>query len=135
MTRLLPIVLVLAVAGVGCDENPVGPTQIQNVTWKLEAIERAGSPAIAIPNPEQYTLRLEDGGRLSVRADCNTCNGRYSLDGSSLSMSAMACTRAFCGLGSFDDNYASALENIRSATISGTQLTMTGSGFTLRFRS
>ena len=135
MKRLFLLVMMLAVAGAGCDENPVSPSQIQHVTWKLEAIERAGSPAIVIPNPEQYTLRLEDAGRLSVRADCNTCNGRYSLDGSSLSMSVMACTRAFCGLGSFDDNYASALENVRSATVSGNQLTMTGSGFTLRFRS
>lgn len=135
MTRLKCLLVLLALGLVGCDENPVSPTPIQNVTWKLEAIERAGSPAVTIPNPEQYTLRLEDNGQMSIRADCNTCNGRYSLDGRNLSMSAIACTRAFCGLGSFDDNYASALENVRSVTISGNQLTIAGSGFTLRFRS
>lgn len=136
MKLLSLIVVALALGAVACDdENPVGPTTIRNVTWKLESIERAGSPAIAIPSPEQYTLRFEDNGQASVRADCNTCTGRYTLDGSSLSMSGVACTRAFCGLGSFDDNYASALENVRTATVSGNQLTISGSGLTLRFRS
>jgi heat shock protein HslJ len=130
---LLPLMLTLG--AVACDDNPVGPTGIANVTWKLESIERVGSPAISIPNPEQYTLRLEENGQASLRADCNTCNGRYSLDGSSISLSALACTRAFCSLASFDGNYTAALESVRSVNVSGNTLTITGPGLTLRFRS
>lgn len=134
--KLWPLLVVLLVGAVACDDkNPVSPTDITNITWKLESIERTGMPTVAIPNPEQYTLRLEDNGRLNVRADCNSCNGRYSLDGSSLSVNGVACTRAFCGLGSFDENYAVALENVRSLSIDGERLTIVGSGFTLRFRS
>jgi heat shock protein HslJ len=133
--RLPVLVLLLAVTAIACDDNPVRPSEIRDITWKLESIERAGSAVITIPNPEQYTLRLEDNGQVHVRADCNTCNGRYSLDGSTLSISAVACTRAFCTLASFDGNYTAALENIRSATVSGNTLTVTGSGLTLRFRS
>jgi heat shock protein HslJ len=129
------LLLMLTLSSVACDENPVGPTGISNVTWKLESIERVGSPAITIPNPEQYTIRFEDNGQASLRADCNTCSGRYSLDDSSISISALACTRAFCSLASFDGNYTAALESIRSVRVSGNILTVTGPGLTLRFRS
>ena len=135
MKRLPLLVLILALGAIACDENPLSPTVVTNVTWKLETIERAGSPTITIPDPEQYTLRLEDDGRARVRADCNTCGGRYTLDGGSLRLSEMACTRAFCTLASFDGNYTAALESIRSVTVSGNQMVVTGTGFTLRFRS
>jgi heat shock protein HslJ len=135
MKGLPLLALMLAAGAIACDENPLNPTAISNITWKLESIERVGSPTITIPNPEQYTLRLEEGGRASVRADCNSCTGRYTLDGSALSMGAVACTRAFCGLGSFDGNYAAALENVRSVSVTGNQMVISGTGFTLRFRS
>ena len=134
--KVLPLfVLLLAVGAVACDGNPVSPTEITAVTWKLEAIERVGSPTITIPNPEQYTLRLETDGRAQVRADCNSCTGNYVMSGSSLSINAVACTRAFCSLASFDGNYSAALENVRSVSVTGNQLVVTGTGFTLRFRS
>jgi heat shock protein HslJ len=128
-------VVMLALGTVGCDDNTVGPTALNNVTWKLESIERVGSATITIPNPEQYTLRLEDDGQVQIHADCNSCSGRYTLTGSSLSISPMACTRAFCSLASFDGNYSAALENVRSVAVTGNQMVVTGTGFTLRFRS
>lgn len=133
-TRFL--VFVLLAIGLGCDDNPVGPTPIRDVTWKLESIERPGSPSVAVPNPEQYTLRLESDGRLNIRADCNTCNGRYSLNGTSISIvSPMACTRAFCSLSSLDGSYVAALESAQLATAANSQLIVQGSGVTLRFRN
>jgi heat shock protein HslJ len=135
MKSLPLLVLILAAGAIACDENPIAPTAIRNVTWKLETIERVGAPTVTIPNPELYTLRLEDDGRARVRADCNTCGGRYTLDGGSLRFSDIACTLAFCTLASFDGNYTSALETVRSVSVSGDRLIVTGTGFTLRFRS
>jgi heat shock protein HslJ len=130
------LLLILAAGSVACDDNnPISPTAIKNVTWKLESIERAGSATVSIPNPEQYTLRLEDDGRVLVHADCNSCSGRYTLSGSSLDITGVACTMMFCNLASFDGNYAAALEQIDSIVVNGSQLTVRGSGFTLRFRS
>lgn len=132
--RIIVLFGVLAMAA--CDENPVGPTPVTDVTWKLEVIERSGSAAATVPNPEQYTLRLEADGRLSIRADCNTCNGRYTLAGNSLAVLApVACTRAFCGLTSLDTSYVMALEGAQSLFISNSRLVIQGSGFTLRFRN
>lgn len=129
------LLAMFTLGAIACDENPVAPTGFSNITWTLESIERAGSPTITIPNPDQFTIRLEDNGQASLRADCNTCNGRYALDGSSISISALACTRAFCSLASFDGTYTAALESVRSVTVSGNTLTVTGPGLTLRFRS
>lgn len=129
------LLVMLSLGGIACDENPVAPTGISNITWKLESIERVGNPTITIPNPDQYTIRLEDNGQASLRADCNNCTGRYSLEGSSISLSNLACTRAFCSLASFDGNYTAALESVRSVSVSGNTLTITGPGLTLRFRS
>ena len=127
--------LVTALAGYGCSDDPAAPTMVvQGVTWKLEAIERTGSAPIAIANPELYTLVFEADGRLNVRADCNTCNGRYTLNGRSLSTSQIACTRVFCGT-AIDVTYATALGEVRTVTVNGSQLLLEGSGLTLRFRS
>ena len=134
--KVIPLlVLILATAAVGCDENPVAPTTIRNVTWKLESIERTGTATITVPNPEQYTIRLEDDGRVLVRADCNSCSGRYALNGSSLSVGDMACTLVACAVPGLDTTFTSALGNIRSATVSGNRLVITGTDFTLRLRN
>ena len=129
-------VVMLTLGAVGCDENPVAPTAITNVTWKLETIERVGSATITVPNPEQYTLRFESNGNLAVRADCNSCGGRYSMDGSSLSIGGdMACTLIACAVPGLDTTFTSALANVRSATMSGDRLVITGTNFTLRLRN
>jgi heat shock protein HslJ len=121
---------------VACDKNPVAPTPppIQGVTWKLEVIERTGNATITIPNPEVYTLVFEADGRLNARADCNTCNGRYSLNGGTLATSQVACTRAFCGT-AIDVAFATALGEARQVSVNGNQLLIQGSGVTLRFRN
>jgi heat shock protein HslJ len=134
--KVLPLlVLMLALGAVACDENPIAPTEIRNVTWKLETIERPGSATITVPNPEQYTLRFESNNNLAVRADCNSCGGRYTLDGSSLSIGDMACTLIACAVPGLDTTFTSALANVRSATMSGDRLVITGTNFTLRLRN
>jgi heat shock protein HslJ len=136
MKRLPVLVLLMLAAGaVACDENPISPTEIRNVTWKLESIERPGSATITVPNPELYTLRFESNGNLAVRADCNTCGGRYSLDGSSLSVGDVACTLIACAVPGLDTTFTSALRNVRSATVSEGRLVITGTDFTLRLRN
>jgi heat shock protein HslJ len=136
MKRLPVLVLLMLAAGaVACDENPISPTEIRNVTWKLESIERPGSATITVPNPELYTVRFENNGNLAVRADCNTCGGRYSLNGSSLSVGDVACTLIACAVPGLDTTFTSALRNVRSATASEGRLVITGTDFTLRLRN
>lgn len=130
-----PILVLLALLALGCDERtPVSPSSLQSQTWRLESIERVGSPAITIPTPGAYTVVFEADGRLSVRADCNSCGGRYSLNGSTLSTSGVACTRVFCG-NNIDTTFASSLGEATSLSLEGSVLLLRGPGLTLRFRS
>lgn len=135
MKALPLLVLILAVGAAGCDENPVSPSQITNITWKLESIARVGSALVSVPNPEQYTVRFESNNRASVRADCNSCSGSYALDGSSLSFRQLACTLIACPTPGLDTLFTTGLQNARTVTVSGSQLVMTGTEFTLRFRN
>ena len=89
-----------------------------------------------MPNPEQYTLRFESNNRLAVRADCNTCGGRYTLDGSSLSIGDMACTLIACPVPGLDTMFTSALaQRPFGQRLRGPSWCITGTDFTLRFRN
>jgi heat shock protein HslJ len=132
--RRLATIVMVALA-FGCDDAPTHPSAIQDVTWKLETIELDGASPIRVPDPERYTLRLETTERVSVRADCNSCGGTFTLSGTSLSIGSLACTRAFCGDTSLDGTFTKALGNARTLTGSPTQLVIRGDGVVLRFRS
>ena len=135
MKGMLLIVLILTLGAVGCDESPTGPTNLVDITWKLETVARVGSAIITVPNPEQFTVRFETNGNTSVRADCNTCTGRYVLDGSSIVVSNLACTLIACPMPGLDTLFTSALQNARTASVAGSKLVMTGSEGTMTFRN
>ena len=117
-----------------CGDNPVGPSDVVQRNWQLVAMQQPGGTPTAVDNPSRYTLRLEDNGRLRVMADCNSCGGSYSLDGSSVEFQSVACTRAFCGAASLDTVFVRALEGARTISIDDDEMTLRGSGATLRFR-
>ena len=138
MRRLRLLVCAFALSVVACDDNPASPTNqavLRDVTWKLETIERAGSPTVTVPNPERYTLILDKDGNVSVRADCNQCTTTYTLDGSSLKVAPLNCTTNFCTLASLDGNYTAGLEGTGSVDLSGSHLVIRKGSVTLRFRS
>lgn len=132
--RRLSLLLVVALVA-ACGDNPFKPSDVKEVTWKLETIERAGAAPIQVPNPEQYTLKLGTDGRLSVRADCNQCSTTYTLDGTTLRVGHLACTLIGCGLGSLDGTYAAVLEGSSTLSVTDSSLTLQNAVVTLRFRN
>ncbi len=134
MTRaVLLTVAVIAVAA--CDESPSAPSDIVGQTWQLVSLQRDGSDLIFAPDPAKFTLRLEEGGRVAVKADCNSCGGSYTINGDILDLSAVACTRVACQNGGpFDSDYALALEGSKTVAMDDAELIIRGSGVTLRFR-
>ncbi len=123
--------LLLAAA---CDESLTRPSDIEGQTWRLVSLTRTGTASINVADPSRYTLRFADGGHVNVRSDCNTCGGAYSLTGTSLSIGALACTRAFCGDASLDADYTRALQTARSLARLGDELTIQCDGVVLRFQ-
>lgn len=102
-------------------------------TWTLASIQAAGQAAQPAPSGATYTLSLADG-RLSTRADCNTCAGTFTLNGSTLQAGpALACTRAACPTMAFESVYASILGGDSAVTLSGSSLVLTSARGTLSF--
>ena len=134
--RVLSLGLALATLLVaGCGDNEVGPPPLETIqgSWELQTIERNDGTFTNIVNLSAYTAVFETDGRVSARADCNNCNSTYSTNGASLTIGAMACTRAFCGEASFSDEYIAALDGATSWEGSRNELRLIYPGGTLSF--
>jgi heat shock protein HslJ len=102
-------------------------------TWNLVSIRPAGEAEQAKPSGASYTLTLIDG-RLSTRADCNTCGGAYTLNGETLTAApSMACTRAACPTMAFENAYMKLLGGESTVSLSGGTLELTSPRGALRF--
>ena len=127
---------ILTMAACG-DDNETAPSAVSFLvgSWELIAIERDDGSVATIDDPASYTATFADDGDLSVRADCNQCNGSYRLEGTMLEISPLACTRAFCGPDSFFDEYTMALTAATTFSRSGDELRIDYDGGTLVFRA
>lgn len=134
--RLAALILLAALLVACGASSPVAPSQapITNVLWRLSSFQRSGFPKIDIQDPEQFTARFAEDGRVAVGADCNVCAGRYELNGQQLRVGGLACTRAYCGRDSLDGDYLRALEPAMAFSTAGGVLTMTGPSAVLTFR-
>ena len=102
-------------------------------TWNLVSIRPAGEAEQARPSGATYSLTLVDG-RLSTRADCNTCGGTYALNGQTLMAApSMACTRAACPTMAFENIYMKLLGGESAVSLSGGTLELTSPRGVLRF--
>jgi heat shock protein HslJ len=102
-------------------------------TWTLTSIVAAGQAAQAAPTGATYTLSFADG-RLSTRADCNTCVGGFTLAGSTLNAGpALACTRAACPTMAFESVYTGILSGESTVTLSGHSLVLSSARGNLYF--
>jgi heat shock protein HslJ len=110
----------------------VTPGQLSG-TWNLVSIHPAGQTEQVTPAGTTYALTFADG-RLSTRADCNTCGGGFALSGQTLTAGpALACTRAACPTMEFEGVYTRLLSGEGTVTLSGSTLVLSSSRGVLRF--
>ncbi len=133
--RLALPVLAIATLLAGCDLFL--PSDLTNAQvagpWTLESIQPSGQSVQTVPDGATYTLSLVDGN-LSTRADCNTCAGRYTLAGKTLTAGpALACTRAACPTMAFENAYTSILSGESTVAAAPASLTLTSARGTLRY--
>jgi heat shock protein HslJ len=101
----------------------VGPTW----AWTgLAATAPAGQSVV--PDPRNYTLRLDPDGTYEAQADCNRLSGRYTLRGSSLTLAPGPATLAVCPPPSLYDQYVLLLGQVDSYAFEGAQLVLTLAG-------
>lgn len=131
--RALGPVTAAALMPTACGDNPLNPSEVQGVEWKLGTLQRADFSVLTIPEPSRFTVQFGADGRIDVLADCNRCSGGYTLNGNSLSVGLLACTLAFCPSTPLDTEYVSILQGARSMALHGDQLEIVSSGGTLRY--
>ena len=86
-----------------------------------------------MPAGAAYTLTLADG-RVSTRADCNTCSSTFTVSGQTINVAeALACTRAACPTMAFENEYTSILSGASAVAQSSTTLVLTSSRGVLTF--
>ena len=82
-------------------------------TWQwVEFQDTAGVNDITVDQPDKYTLTLQADGQYTVQADCNRATGAFSLNGSSLALSAGPTTLAECGPESLSNQYLQLLGDV-----------------------
>jgi heat shock protein HslJ len=129
--------LIVCFFGIACDEPPpTAPSRadVLNQTWRLQSIERPDGSRAAVSTPDRFTLQFADTGRLTVRADCNVCNGTFQLNGIEFLVGPMACTRAFCGTESLDTEFLRVFDARASIVAADGALFISHSGTRLGFR-
>jgi heat shock protein HslJ len=141
------VVVALAWFAAGCSDAPATPTspsvgngsltltgEQMAGTWTLSAVQVTGQAAQPAPAGATYTLSFADG-RLSTRADCNTCAGAFTLSGNTLSAGpALACTRAACPTMAFENVYTGVLAGEHTVTVAGNTLVLSSARAVLSFK-
>jgi heat shock protein HslJ len=91
--------------------------------WTLR--EMSGSRIPPGAEAGLFTAEFQADGQLSVRADCNRCSGRHEAAGGRMSISALACTRAFCaGTAPFDTDFVAQLGSAQGYDVGERRLTI-----------
>ena len=127
-------VMMAAVAAMGCGDSPTSPSELTGRTWRLVSIEPASGSSTVVTDPSRYSIEFISETRLAVRADCNTCSGNYTLSGTTFSIGALACTRAFCGESSLDTVFTQGLNDANTLTLEDQLLEIGSAARTLKFR-
>jgi heat shock protein HslJ len=140
MRYLKHLVVIALAATAACTSTPTSPSTTSSAyiaaqlegTWILASIEPSGAGKQNRPTSAVYTLTFGTNNRLSTRADCNTCAGTFSVDGSSVSTGPnLACTRAACPTMSFESAYTSLLGGVSQAVVTNSTLTLSSSRGTI----
>lgn len=95
---------------------------LADTAWQLAQIQMMNDELFTPVDPAAYTLVFEGESRFSGQADCNRISGAYASDGSSLSLTKIASTRAMCPPNSLYDRYLQALDAANSFVLADGQL-------------
>lgn len=134
MTKYLWMILIAAWACTSCDSGASTSSLFEaQGRWQLQNFALDDGSTTEIPFPENYTIRFNADGNAQVRADCNLCTGDYQVESTTLTIGLLACTRAFCGPDSFDNQYIAALSSTSSYTRRGDELSLDYTGGAMRF--
>lgn len=101
---------------------------IPPLLWEVRQIT-TGDGTIPAPDGRPMMLQFLPDGQLAVTADCNRGRGSWSIEGEAVTISAIGTTRMFCGEGSPDTAFLTAIDGTLGWSIereTSDVLTLTG---------
>jgi heat shock protein HslJ len=102
-----------------------GATGLEGTSWQVTGIN-TGDALESNALIEAFTLDFGADGTVSGNVGCNSFTGSYTIDGSSLSVSALASTTRACepDVGALEQQYTAALEATTEFELRGSTLTL-----------
>lgn len=96
------------------------PADSLGTEWRLQAFDM-GADAQPLVTGTTVTLTFGEDGRVSGSAGCNTFNGPYTLNGTTLSIEELAQTRMACDepILTQETNFINALRSARHTAVDG----------------
>jgi heat shock protein HslJ len=139
MTRYLPLAAAILVAALllpaGCltpggERPPAGGSgtgTLEGTAWDLVSLKDAGGTMTGVVPGTRVTAIFSPGGKLGGSAGCNHFFGRYTVDGSSLTMGQIGMTLMACldpGVMEQESRYLSLLGSAAGFRIDGDRLAL-----------
>ena len=131
----LAAITLIVIGAASCSSDtltsPTSASQL-NGTWRLFQMTQGG----AVHNEELTAGRFNvtfAADRLDAKADCNTCTGPATLSGSTLTVTALACTRAACASAPVDTRFTGVLNGAVTVRINNRLLQLNSAQGELRF--
>ena len=111
------------------------PESVLNKTWEWEATVTPVAK-ITVPNPEHYTIRFTDEGKVEALFDCNRGGGDYTISSGHISFGPLLSTRMACPEGSLDASFIKDLQRAASFYVEkgNLYLELPADSGTMRFR-
>jgi hypothetical protein len=102
----------------GDGEASMQGNRLVGSVWKLVAIDPPRDQIMFVDDPDRYLLQFKDEEIVAVKADCNSCEGRYSSSGRALVL-RVDCVTQNCRPGSFGERYLAAIDLATTFNMAG----------------
>lgn len=86
--------------------------QLIGLVWNWENTQHSDGAVITAADPSRYLVEFLPDGMLAIKADCNRVRGRYTVDGSDLSIQLGPSTLAMCPPDSQDKDFLKGLAEV-----------------------
>ena len=99
-------------------------SSLSQSTWQWLRSEYGDDSTVEVGDPDRYTVQFGPDGRVNVQADCNRGSGSYTVNGSQLTLTGIALTRAACQPGSQDAIFLRDLAGVATFVFDGPNLVL-----------
>jgi heat shock protein HslJ len=120
---VIPLLMVALLGPLACAS--AGASALIGEVWRWQG---QSGPArgewLEIPHPGRYTIAFIEDGSYTIRADCNTGNGGYSVVDDEIEFGLAALTEMACESNTLERRFLRSLKQVREFSRSGESLAL-----------